>query len=58
MADAFGVGVGIHPQRNRLVTMAQRFGYAGHICPVGNRHACEGVAQLVGVKIRQPAALG
>ena len=50
-SDAFLIGVGVHPQRDRRVTMAQPFRYADHIGSVGDCEACGGVAELVRVEI-------
>lgn len=52
---AFGVSVGVHSQRYRLVRMAQGLRHRGHVGPGGDCHACEGVPQLVGVQIRDTA---
>ena len=49
--DAFLIGVGIHFERYRSVTVAQPLRYADHIRAVGNREACGGMAEFVGVKI-------
>ena len=49
--DAFLIGVGIHSERYRSVTVAQPLRYADHIRAVGNREACGGMAEFVGVKV-------
>ena len=51
LTDTFLIRMGIHPQRYRLVGVAQGLRHAGHICPVGDGNACEGMAQFVGVQI-------
>ena len=41
--DALLVGVGVHPQRDRLVTVAQLLRHAGNVGPAGDCDAGEGV---------------
>src|SRR5699024_7512905 len=49
--DAFFIGVGIHPQRDRRVAMAQLLRHADHIGPVDDCDRGGAVTQLVGVEV-------
>ena len=51
-AAAFLIGMGVHPQRYRRITVPQGFGHADHIGPGRDRHAGESMAQLVRMKAR------
>ena len=50
--------MGVHPQRHRLVTVAQLFGDTGNICPVSDCHASEAVPELVRVQAGDIVPLG
>ena len=48
---AFLVGVGVHPQGDGFVGMAQVFRYGGYVRAIGDAGGREGVAQLVRVQL-------
>ena len=52
------VGVGVHPQGHCRITMAERLRHTDHIRAGGNRHASEGMAEFMRVKIFDSVPFG
>ena len=55
--DAFFIGVGIHPQRHRRITVAQALRHADYIGPVCQRNRTACMPELVGVEILNAISL-
>ena len=51
------IGVGVHAEGDRRVTMAQALTDRHHVSPVGDCQACGGVAELVQVEVLHPVPL-
>ena len=52
------IGVGVHPQRYRLVAVSQLLRYAGNIRAVGDGDAGEGMSEGMGMEAGNTATLG